>query len=278
MLIDWFTVCAQLINFLVLIWLMKRFLYKPILSAIETREKKIASEIAAADAKKLGSQKEHDEFKLKNEKFDKQRAALMTKAKDEAGAERERLLGEAQKAADDLTAKRQELLRTDAENITQALSSRARQEVFAITRKALSDLATTSLEERMGAVFTRRLKEMDAKTKEALGEAMKTAKAPSVVRSAFDLPDPERATIQTALNETFAASVDLRFVTSPDLISGIELSVNGQKVGWSIATYLTSMEKDVDDLFAAKASPKSAKTTKTAKSAKSAKTATAATK
>ncbi len=50
MLIDWFTVGAQALNFLILVWLMKRFLYKPILNAIDAREKKIAAELADADA------------------------------------------------------------------------------------------------------------------------------------------------------------------------------------------------------------------------------------
>jgi F-type H+-transporting ATPase subunit b len=45
MLIDWFTVGAQTLNFLILVWLMKRFLYKPILNAIDTREKRIAKEL-----------------------------------------------------------------------------------------------------------------------------------------------------------------------------------------------------------------------------------------
>jgi hypothetical protein len=52
MLIDWFTVGAQALNFLILVWLMKRFLYKPILHAIDAREKRIAAELADADAKK----------------------------------------------------------------------------------------------------------------------------------------------------------------------------------------------------------------------------------
>jgi dTDP-4-amino-4,6-dideoxygalactose transaminase len=46
MLIDWFTIAAQVLNFLILVWLMKRFLYKPIILAIEAREKKIAEELA----------------------------------------------------------------------------------------------------------------------------------------------------------------------------------------------------------------------------------------
>jgi F-type H+-transporting ATPase subunit b len=52
MLIDWFTVGAQVLNFLILVWLLKRFLYKPILHAIDAREQRIAKELADADAKR----------------------------------------------------------------------------------------------------------------------------------------------------------------------------------------------------------------------------------
>ena len=51
MLIDWFTVGAQALNFLVLVWVLKHFLYKPILDAIAAREKGIAAKLADADAK-----------------------------------------------------------------------------------------------------------------------------------------------------------------------------------------------------------------------------------
>jgi F-type H+-transporting ATPase subunit b len=166
MLIDWFTVGAQALNFLILVWLMKRFLYKPILHAIDAREKRIATELADADAKKAEAQKERDEFQHKNEEFDQQRAALLSKATDEAKAERQRLLDEARQAADALSAKRQETLRNEAHNLNQAISRRTQQEVFAIARKALTDLATTSLEERLGEVFTRRLREMDGRRKQ----------------------------------------------------------------------------------------------------------------
>jgi F-type H+-transporting ATPase subunit b len=249
MLIDWFTVAAQAVNFLILVWLMKRFLYKPILDAIDEREKRIATELANADKKKAEAQKESDDFKHKNEEFDRQRAALLSKATDEAKAERQRLLDEARKDAAVLSSKRQEALRIEAHNLQQAISHRTQQEVFAITRKALTDLATVSLEERLGEVFTRRLQEMNGQAKAGLGEALKKASAPAIVRSAFDLPATQRAAIQNALNETFSAEIHIRFETAPDIVSGIELATNGQKVAWSIADYLDSMEKGVDNLL-----------------------------
>jgi F-type H+-transporting ATPase subunit b len=255
MLIDSFTVGAQALNFLILVWLMKRFLYNPILNAIDDREKRIAAELADADKKKAEAQKGNDEFKHKNEEFDQQRAALLSKATEEAKAERQRLLDEAQKSATALSSKRQEALRDEELNLRQAISRRTQQEVFAIARRALTDLATVSLEERVGEVFTRRLREMNGQAKVGLSEALKTASEPALVRSTFDLPAEQRAAIQNALNETFSAEIHIRFETSPDLISGIELTVNGQKLAWSIADYLVSLERGVDELLKRKDEP-----------------------
>src|ERR1019366_5230454 len=128
MLIDWFTVCAQALNFLILVWLMRRFLYKPILHAIDEREKRIATEIATADAKKAEAQKEHDEFQRKNAEFDQQRAALLSKATGEAQTERQRLLDEARKAAEAANSKRQGALRAEERNLHRAISRRTQQE------------------------------------------------------------------------------------------------------------------------------------------------------
>jgi F-type H+-transporting ATPase subunit b len=65
-------------------------------------------------------------------------------------------------------------LRNEERNLHQAIRRRTQQEVFAIARKALTDLAATSLEERLAQVFTRRLREMDGQAKDGLAEALKT--------------------------------------------------------------------------------------------------------
>jgi F-type H+-transporting ATPase subunit b len=249
MLIDWFTVGAQVLNFLILVWLLRHFLYKPILNAIDAREKRIAAELADADAKRTAAQKEHQEFQDKNKAFDEQRGALLAKATDEAKAERERILGEARKDADAMRTKQENALRTDQERLGGEITRVAGEEVLGIARKALADLATVSLEERVGEVFTRRLREMDGKAKEALGSAIRGSSEPALVRSAFDLPADQRAAIQNALNETFSSDVRVRFETARDLVCGIEMTANGQKVAWSIADYLSSLDKKVGALL-----------------------------
>jgi F-type H+-transporting ATPase subunit b len=249
MLIDWFTVGAQVVNFLILVWLLKHFLYGPIIDAIDARENRIAKELADADERKAQAQEEHETYRKKNEAFDKQRATLISEAQDEASTERSRLMDEAHQAADALSAKRQKALQQDTDNLHQAIGRRAQQEVFAITRKALTDLAGTCLEERMCDVFIHRLQEMDDKTKAEFATGLKSALGLALLRSAFDLPPAQRTAIQNAVNSSFSAETKIEFETAPDLVSGIELTSNGQKVAWSIAEYLLSLQKGVDELL-----------------------------
>ena len=262
MLIDWFTVGAQIVNFLVLVWLLQHFLYKPVLNAIDAREKRIAAELADADAKKAEAEKERTDFEDKNNVFNQHRSALLSKAADEAKSERERLIDQAKKDAESLRVTQADALRADQIRLGSEITLLAEKEIFAIARKALTDLATVSLEERVVEIFTRRLRELDPKAKQLLGDALKNSSQPALVRSAFELPADQRAAIQNALNETFSAVVRIKFEESQDVICGIELTANGQKVAWSISSYLNGLSKKVSDLVdtqsppASKAAPK----------------------
>jgi F-type H+-transporting ATPase subunit b len=255
MLIDWFTVGAQLINFLVLVWLLKRFLYKPVLKAIDTREKRIAEKLADAEARKAEALKQRDEFQAKNKEFDEQRAALMTRAVLDAKAEQARLLDGMRLEAQSLRLKHESALRSEWTALRDSITHRATAEVFEIARKALSDLASASLEERMSVVFTRRLRELDPKSKETLGTALRISTAVAVVRSTFDLGTVERAAIQSALNVEFSTEVHLQFETTPEGVCGIELTLGGQRVSWNIAEYISSLKREMEELVSGDSAP-----------------------
>jgi F-type H+-transporting ATPase subunit b len=248
-LLDGFTVLAQVINFLILVWLLKRFLYKPILHAIDEREKGIATQLAQAEAKKAEAQQDRDDFQHKNEAFDQERAALLKKATDDANSERQRLLDEARKDADALRAKRQIALQSEQRNLNQEIIRWTQKEVFAIARKTLADLAATSLEERMGDVFVHRVRALTGAAKEQLATAFKTSNHTVSVHSAFDLPPAQRTAIASAVQETFAPEAQVQFETAPELVCGIDLSANGHKVSWSIADYLATLEKSAGELL-----------------------------
>ena len=254
---DWITIGAQALNFLILVWLMKRFLYQPILRAIDEREKGIAKELAEADAIKGEAQKEREVYRLMNEDFDRQKATLVSQATEEANAQRLRLFEEARQSADDWSLKVHEASLLEQQNLHAEFTRRIHEEIFAMVRKALIDLAGTDLEQRMSEIFSQRLRDLSGVSKAHLAEALKSASAPAIVRSAFDLQSAERATLQKSINEAFSMEVQLQFETSPNALCGIELSVQGQRVAWSMGDYLDQHEKRVLELFKTKAKAES---------------------
>jgi F-type H+-transporting ATPase subunit b len=252
MLIDWFTVGAQVLNFLVLVWLLKRYLYKPILAAIDAREKRIADELADAAAKKSAAQKERDDFQAKNKAFDDQRTASFAKATADAKVEHDRLIANARTEADALRTMQADALKNDQTRLGDEITRVASDEVFAIARKTLGDLASASLETQMTEVFVRRLREIDAQAKAAIASALEASSKTVIVRSTFDLPTEQRDAVQKALAETFAKPIRVTFETAADGLGGIELTVGGRKLTWSIGGYLASMQRKVDLLLDSK--------------------------
>lgn len=272
MLIDWFTVVAQAVNFLVLVWLLKRFFYLPILNALDARERRIAAELADADAKKMAAEKERNEFRHKNDEFDGQRAALLNDALSEAQAERQRLLAAAQNDFDNLRASREKALSGEYRSLSEALTRKTCAEVFAIARKVLADLASTTLEAHVVEAFIRRMRELGDDEKAQLASTFQsgTVSAPAestakpmlatvattatvaeevLVRTAFDLSAQQQNSIAAALKEILGVESSVRFATEPELVTGIELVTNGHKVAWSIENHLASLEKEIGKLL-----------------------------
>ena len=249
MLIDWFTVIAQAINFLILVWLMKRYLYQPIVKALDAREQRIAAELADADAKKTEALAEREEFRRKNEEFDQQRNGLLSKATSDAVAEHSRLLEEARRDAGVLRGKLQDKLDNEFRNLHDEIARRTQAEVFAIARKTLIDLSGASLEQRVIEMFVQRLSELNESERGKL--AAIAAQDTVTVRSAFELPQPQRAMIEDAVGSTLGLKNPVGFDVVPSLIGGIELILHGQKVAWSISDHLASLEKELADLLKA---------------------------
>ena len=273
MLIDWFTVGAQVLNFIVLVWLLKRFLYKPVLYAIDAREKRVAAELATAELQMTEIKKSREELQAKGNAFNEERGALLAKAILGAKMEAERLLSNARQAADALTLQRNAALHSETARLSDELSRLAAAESINIARAALKDLGGADLEARICEVFVRRLRGIDSSTKESLGVSLKSPTGKPVVTSSFELSSRDAIAIQTALNETFSADIHLRFETSSNMMAGMELSAGGERLSWTIADYLKTLEgkvaallstKGVSDGTPAKATPVSASTLATA--------------
>jgi F-type H+-transporting ATPase subunit b len=251
--INWFTVIAQVINFLILVWLLKHFLYKPVLNAIDEREKKIESQLKDADEKEKKAKKEQTEFAGKNETFDKQKKELMDKAIAETNEQKQKLLDDARNEANALRTKLEKSLKEMQENLNHEIEQKTQQEVFAIARKTFADLASMSLEEQVTKIFIKRLNDLKKEEKKQFVEAFKSVTSPILLQSAFDLPEKQKTEIKNAVNEILEAEPKFQFKTTPEIISGIELTTKGFKLAWSISEYLNSLQKNILETLNSKA-------------------------
>jgi F-type H+-transporting ATPase subunit b len=243
--INWFTVVAQAINFVVLVWLLKRFLYKPILKAIDAREKKIAFQLKEAEDKKAVAEKEQETFRKKNEDFDRVKKGLMEKAFADSNTERDKLIEEAKKDVNVLRTNLKKSMQDDKESQNDEIARKIQQQVFAITRKALRDIASVSLEEQSVDAFINRLDGSKEEEKKQFIDAFKSNSNTILVRSAFDLPPKQQEDLTNAVDKLLDTKSRLQFKTTPELISGIELTTNGYKLAWSFSEYLHSLEQSI---------------------------------
>lgn len=243
--INWFTVVAQLINFFLLVWLLKRFLYKPILTAIDEREDKIAAQLEDAEGKKAAAEKEQKDLTQKNLVFDQDREKLMGKAVSEAAEEREKLLGNARTEAEHLVDKLTLLAKDQRKNERKDRQQKIQQEVFAVARETLTSLADADLEEQLVKAFIKRLKSLQAAELKALKAAFANASDTLKVRSALAFSDKQQKALKQAVDEALTADSSLTFEVKPGLIGGMELSTHEYKLAWSISEYLRAFEESV---------------------------------
>lgn len=264
MLIDWFTVGAQTINFLILVWLLKHFLYRPVLDAIDAREKAIAATVAEAEAKQREAHSEQAQLARKNADFDAQRATLLADATAQAQAERDRQLAAVRSDADTQRAKSRSALEADYARLRADIARRARDEVLAITRKSLAELAGVTLEQQMCDMFMRRLRALDGAARDTLVAAVKAAHGQARCRTSGALSAPQQSALAAALGEVCASETTLAFDTAPQLISGIELAAHGYKLAWNIDDYLAALDERIGQAVLARAASDAGASTTTA--------------
>jgi F-type H+-transporting ATPase subunit b len=247
MLIDWFTVVAQIINFLILVYLLKRFLYKPIINAIDEREKRIASQLEDAAKEKAEATEEKEKYKEMNRDLSYKKGALLKEAQSAAETEHQRLLTNAKEEYAQLRKKLNEALSDEQAKIQHDLKRRTQQEVFDIARKVLTDLADTSLESQIVDIFLKKLKGLKKKEAQQLLSNLNKSNL-LTIRSAFQLSKDQQRAIIHALQEVAGKELSFRFHTSAEEVGGIELYSGGYKLAWTITEYLDSLEKRIAEI------------------------------
>ena len=244
MLVDGFTVLAQVVNFLILVLLLRRFLYGPVIRAMDKREEKIRTRLEDADRRSREAEETRDTYRKKNREIDEQRKALVEEARDEAEKKKKEWLAEAREDADRARRRWLDALDRDRESVLRDLHVRASAQVFSVARRALADLADTELEERMAGIFAERLKGLDDDALKAMRASVKEA-GEVVVETCFEPSASAKQTLTRAVHEHVAKEADIRYETSDDVVGGVQLRTADSLAAWSLQKYLDDLEADV---------------------------------
>jgi len=242
-LINWFTVIAQIVNFLILVFLLKYFLYDRIVKAMDEREQRIQLRLKEAEEKNQEAEQEAKGYLEKNRDFDAKREEMLAQAKKEVDARRKELTREARQAVTKQRSVWLETIQRDKKSFIQDLRKMAGNQVYTIARKAFRDLADEDVEERTINAFLVHLNAMSKKTREALATSIKESKNEVIVGSAFEIPAKMREKITGSLRRKIADGIEIRYETASDMIMGIELKIRGHKIAWSLQDYLDTLEE-----------------------------------
>ena len=242
MLIDWFTVAAQIVNFLILVALLKYFLYGRILQAMEERERAIASKFMEAEAKTLEADRAVDSHRRKILEFEEQRHELFVQTKHEADIKRNEYLEEARREVGEIRLKWRESIERERTGFLKDLRQRAATQVYRITRRALQDLANASLEERLAEMFIQQIQQTHEAPWESILQSFDNHATPLIIQTAFAVPPDLQHRIVSALQNKLAKNIPVTFEVQPEKSAGIELKTPGYTIGWSFEQYLNDLE------------------------------------
>lgn len=247
MLVDGFTVVAQIINFLILVLLLRHFLYRPVMRAMREREAKIAAELEEARLLKQEAVEEAEAYRRQRRELDNEREALLSKAREEVDLWRKDAISKARAEVAEARAGWQKSSAAEKQAFIQHLRQTVGDQVIRISRRALVDLADSELEQQVIGVFLQRLNALDESERAMLRQSVDRSGGELVLRSAFDIPPDTRQLVLQNIRRNIAPDVEMRFEVIPGLLCGIEMSSQDYKLAWTLDDYLVSLEENLSE-------------------------------
>jgi len=249
MLIDSFTIIAQIINFLILIYLLKRFLFNRIIKIMDEREKQITDQMQDAETAKEAAQKELEEQRRIREELQEKWNEMLSQAKKDAQKKREELVRDARSKIDEEQKNWREAISKQRTAFLRDLRHLSCEQVCQISRKVLSDLAGEKLENQLIENFLIQLGKLSKEEKDDFIRFINKDERKIWVDSSFQLTREKESEIRKTLEEIIGDKVEINFKVSPKLICGIETRTEGKKISWNIENYLDGLEEQLKKAF-----------------------------
>lgn len=241
-----FTFFAQIANFLILAWLLRRFLFRPILKAANEREARLEATRKEAEAALAAAEAGKKAMDEKQAAFDAERRNLIRKAEDEARDLRQRLSEAARADVDTERAKWRQSLEEGWQADVATWSAAIRRQAFALAETVLREVAGTDLEDACIRVFLRKLEALPAGERAAFvsipGSAVPGTGREIRVQTGMPMKQEAHHALAAEIHRLLGTDAPVRFENDAVLGLGIELSVGGRTFAWTIANALADLE------------------------------------
>ncbi|WP_372921922.1 hypothetical protein [Roseovarius sp.] len=247
--IDWLTVAAQIVNFLVLVWLLQRFLYEPITDAMRRREERIEERLAEAADARQEAEDEKQRLKQEQTELEESKDDMLEEARQEAETLRERLKSEIREEMEDKRAAWRDHLQEERDAFIETLRRDAGQKVLEISQQVLADYADSDLSERVIATFTNHLKTLDTDTHTKLSEAAAEDGAEATVYSGEAVTSGSKGRITRVIHEALSTDLDVTYREDPDMVLGVRLTIGDYSAEWSAVRYLERLEAEMGEII-----------------------------
>ena len=222
---DWVTFALEIVNFLVLVWILKRFLYEPVLQTIARRKAGIERSLADAAARHAEAEALELRYRDRLADWEKEKLGLRAQAAAEIEAERARRMAALQDVLEKEGARRRAVDERQAQEWRGRLERQAVEQGAQFAARLLARLASPELETRLVAVALEDLAQLSGPQMQAVRAACRDGQERIVMTSAFPLPEAARGALVEGLARAAAARPVAEFVEDPGLLAGLRIDI-----------------------------------------------------
>lgn len=230
--LNWTTFILEIINFLVLVWILKRFFYKPVQEVIARRRAAIAKELSDAKDMRAEAEAIEQQYHSRLDDWEHERETARQNLRREIEAERARLKDG---LSAELAQERQKLNILEdrrAEQRQRETEQAAVRQAGRFLAQMLERLAGPELEARILDMVKDEITALPPDRLDALRQAWSTNQAPIVAQSGHTLKAEQRKRLQETFERLLGAGTAVwQFRENPDLIAGLRVNVGAWTLG-----------------------------------------------
>lgn len=253
--IDWITVSAQIVNFLILVWLLKRFLYQPVIRAMDRREQQIASQLDEAQAREQKAEIKSQEYQVMLTELERTRDNILAETHAKAEQQKRQLLDEARREVNETREHWQRQFQLEKAEFLSNARNQIANTVQNIARNALADLADIELEEQIIASFINRLGSLDQRSQTLIQKSSRQSSEPVRITSTFKLDTAARKRLTHAVHANLVDGIEVEYSESAELLCGIALTAGEGQLSWNLADYIHKLNQDVEQAISPDTQP-----------------------